>query len=121
MKTICQLLKRAKEYNEAIDKVLKKHEDSTIYWSYIPKLYGDFFTVEHAKNFLTDRRAEGESYDDAVSNYYYFVSEEVNEIIDNLKEAHAPEDLAHMEENIEGAQALLEYLRIINDFWFILV
>lgn len=122
MTSIYNIVKTVREYNKAVDNVLREHEGKgTIYNAYIPKIYDRHFDAENAIQYLKDCKSEGERYDVAADNYAYFCREAVDEIIDNLKEVHAPEDLTHMEENIEGAQALLEYLRIINNFWSILV
>lgn len=118
MKTIYNIVKTAREYNKAVDEILREHENKgTIYSAYIPKLYDRHFEVENAIQYIKDCMNEGERYDVAADNYAYFCREVIDEIIDNLKEVHAPEDLARMEENIEGAQALLEYLQVIDKYW----
>lgn len=118
MKTIYNIVKTAREYNKAVDEILREHENKgTIYSAYIPKLYDRHFEVENAIQYIKDCMSEGERYDVMADNYAYFCHEVVDEIIDNLKEVHAPEDLEHMEENIEGARALLEYLQVIDKYW----
>ena len=121
MKTIFSLMKTAKEYNKAVDDVLLSHEGdgrkSAIYWHCVPKLYGDYLFPKSAVNYLADCKEDGQSYSDSVENYAYSIREELDEIISTLKEIHAPYDFKHMEENLAGTQALLEYLQVIDKYW----
>lgn len=119
--TIYQLIKRARMYNNAIDRLLESHEGegrkSAVYWHCVPKLYGEYLTAQYAIDYLINGKEDGESYIDSIDGYIYFIREEIDDAIDTLKEIHAPDDFRHMEENLAGTQVLLEYLQIIDKYW----
>lgn len=119
--TIYQLIKRARRYNNAIDSLLESHEGegrkSNVYWHCVPKLYGEYLTAQYAMDYLANCKEDGESYIDSIDGYCYFITEEIDNAIDALKEIHAPDDFRHMKENLAGTQALLEYLQVIDKYW----
>lgn len=118
MKTIYNIIKTAREYNQAIDDILAKHEgQGTIYSVYIPKLYDDYFGASRAIEYLRDRLSMHEEYEEAVDNYIYFCREYIDEIIAGLRDAHELIDFRHMEENLMGTQVCFEYLEVIQKFW----
>lgn len=118
MTSIFQIVKTAREYNEAIDAIIREHEDKgTIYSAYIPKLYSDYFSADRAIEYLKDRMSMQEKYEEAVDNYAYFCRECIEEIIVGLRDAHELTDFAHMEENLEGTKVCFQYLEIINKYW----
>lgn len=118
MTSIYNIVKTAREYNKAVDDILRKHEDKgTIYSAYIPKIYDRHFDAENAIQYLKDCMNEGERYDIAADNYVYFCREAIDEIIDGLRDAHELTDFRHMEENLEGLRAAYDYLRIIEKYW----
>lgn len=114
METIYQTIRTAQKYNQRINEIVYEHrDDGSIYWCFIPVILDDCIAPEYAKTFLMDCQ----NYDEAVDNYRYFLRQQINEIIASLTEVHAPEDLGHMNENIAGTKALLEYLQVIDEFW----
>lgn len=118
MKTIFKIIVTAREYNKAIDTIIREHEGKdTIYSAYIPKVYDDYFTADRAIEYLKDCMDEREKYEEAVDNYIYFCHEYIDEIITGLRDAHELTDFRHMEENLEGTEACFQYLEIINKYW----
>lgn len=120
MKTIFRIIKTAREYNRAIDNILAVHDvgkESTVYWAYVPKLYCDYISPSYAKDCIEEWKADGESYKDIVSDYCYFIQQELDEIIDGLRTAHELTDFKHMQANLIGLQAAYEYLEIIDRYW----
>ena len=118
MTSIFQIVKTAREYNEAIDAIIREHEDKgTIYSAYIPKVYDRHFNAENAIQYIKDCMSEGERYDVMADNYAYFCREAVDEIIDGLRDAHKLSDFQHMEENLEGLRAAYDYMEVIEKYW----
>ena len=71
MKTIFKIIVTAREYNKAIDIIVREHEGKdTIYSAYIPKVHSDYFTASYAIEYLKDRMDEREKYTRKVVNLY---------------------------------------------------
>lgn len=118
MKSIFKIIVTAREYNKAIDAILKEHEgEGTIYSAFIPKVYDEYFTAHRAIEYLKDYMSERVKYEETVDNYAYFCREYIDEIIDGLRDAHELIDFQHMEENLMGTQVCFEYLEVIQKFW----
>lgn len=120
MKTIFQIIKTAREYNQAIDNILMAHEvgeESTVYRAYVPKLYCDYISPSYAKDCIEAWKADGESYKDIVSDYCYFIRQELDEILDGLRVAHEMTDFEHMQANLTGLQVAFDYLELIDQYW----
>lgn len=120
MKTIYQIIKTGRKYNQAIDNLLSEHDvgkESTVYWACVPKLYSDYLSPCYAVECIADWKADGESYKDIIDDYCYFIRQELDEIIDALRGTYELVNFQHMETNLLGTQVAFDYLKIINDYW----
>lgn len=120
MKTIFQLIKTAREYNQAIDNILAVHDvgkESTVYWAYVPKLYSHYLSPSYAIECIADWKEGGETYQNIIDDYCYFIQQELDEIIDGLRIAHELTDFAHMQANLIGLQVACDYMQLIQQYW----